>query len=307
MSILIEADELRALVQQDAPVRVLDVRWSLAQPDGRPAYLAGHIPGAVYVDLEADLAGHGAPSDGRHPLPAVDDLQAAARRWGIDDGDTVVVYDDLGNLSSARAWWLLGHAGVSDVRMLDGALRAWTDAGLPLEHGERTITRGTVHLSYGSRATLAIDEAAELARTGVLLDARAPERFRGDVEPVDPRAGHIPGAVNAPAAVTLDATGRFLPREQLRATFEALGVRPDAPTGVYCGSGVMAAADIAALALAGFDAALYPGSWSAWSNTPGRPVATGLAAPAATAPAVARATTAAQTPGATNRRAATDE
>ncbi|UFS58289.1 sulfurtransferase [Subtercola endophyticus] len=275
MSILTTAEELKSLIDSGAPVRVLDVRWRLGGPAGHPLYLEGHIPTAVYVDLDTELARHGEPAEGRHPVPEIADLQAAARSWGINDGDTVVVYDDLKNLSSARAWWLLTNAGIADVKLLDGSLRAWTGAGYELESGESNVTPGNVTLEYGSLPTLTIDEAAAFPEVGVLLDARAPERFRGDVEPIDPRAGHIPGAFNAPATANVDANGHFLPADELRAQFVAAGVRPDAPVGVYCGSGVTAAADAVALTLAGFKPALFPGSWSAWSNTPDRPVATG--------------------------------
>ncbi|HEU0205728.1 MAG TPA: sulfurtransferase [Pseudolysinimonas sp.] len=258
------------------PLRLLDVRWRLDRPDGRADYLAGHIPGAVYVDLDTELARQGEPQDGRHPLPPVEQMQRHARAWGIDTGDTVVVYDDLKNLSAARAWWLLRYAGVDDVRLLDGALSAWRDAGLPLEMGEPPASApGSVTLQYGALPTLTIDEAAALPDAGVLLDARAGERFCGEVEPIDPRAGHIPGALSAPTTENVDADGRFLPPEQLRARFAALGVEPGISVGAYCGSGVTAAHEVVALALAGFEAALYAGSWSQWANHPERPVAVG--------------------------------
>jgi thiosulfate/3-mercaptopyruvate sulfurtransferase len=274
-SVLVTADELAAALSSDTPPVVLDVRWRLDRPDGRPAYLDGHIPGAVYVDLDHELAQHGEPGDGRHPLPPVEALQEAARGWGLNDGDAVVVYDDLKNLSSARAWWLLRYAGVADVRLLDGSLRAWTGSGRELVGGETAVEPGDVTLSYGALPTLSIEEAGALPATGVLLDARAGERYRGETEPIDPRAGHIPGALNAPATENVDANGRFLGSEQLRERFEAIGVRADAPVGVYCGSGVTAAADAVALTLAGYAPALYPGSWSQWSNDSTRPVATG--------------------------------
>jgi len=276
MSLLIEPAALHDLLESGS-VRVLDVRWSLGGPAGAPLHEAGHIPSAVYVDLETELAGHGRPDDGRHPLPPVQSLQAAARRWGIRSGDTVVVYDDLGNLSAARAWWLLRHAGLADVRLLDGGLRAWREAGLPLETGPVAPEAGDIELAYGSMPVLDLDGAGEQPERGVLLDARAPERFRGEKEPVDPRAGHIPGARNAPAAANLDDAGRFLPPETLRARFAELGVDSDTSVAVYCGSGVTAAADVAALELAGIRAALYPGSWSQWSNHAERPVETGAA------------------------------
>jgi thiosulfate/3-mercaptopyruvate sulfurtransferase len=273
--LLITPTELSALLDSDQTVRVLDVRWRLDRPDGRPAYLEGHIPTAVYVDLDHDLAEHGEPQDGRHPLPSVEKLQASARGWGINDGEIVVVYDDLKNMSSARAWWLLRYAGIRDVRVLDGSLRGWTAAGFEMETGEADVEPGSVALNYGALPILTIDDAAALPSTGILLDARAGERYRGESEPMDPKAGHIPGAISAPTPENVDADGRFLDPETLRQRFTALGVTNGTSVGVYCGSGVTAAHDTLALALAGFDAALYPGSWSQWSNHPDRPVATG--------------------------------
>nr|WP_236628824.1 sulfurtransferase [Cryobacterium roopkundense] len=270
---MISPHDLARELDARSDLRVLDVRWKLGAPPGFHDYRSGHIPGAAYVDLERELAGHGAPTEGRHPLPPIDVLQAAARSWGINPGDTVVVYDDLGNQSAARAWWLLRHAGVEKVLLLDGALAAWRRAGLPLETGDALPAPGTVSLGYGGLPTLDADSAAHLARTGILLDARAAARFRGDVEPIDPRAGHIPGAISAPGGDLLDAEDCFLPVERLRAHFIRLGAT-DA-VGVYCGSGVTAAHTAAALAIAGFTPALYPGSWSQWSNLPDRPVATG--------------------------------
>lgn len=279
---LITANELAALLDDaasgGAPIRVLDVRWSLGGPDGLPLYEAGHIPGAVYVDLDTELARHGEPHEGRHPLPAVADFQSVARRWGINDGDTVVVYDDWNSLAAGRAWWLLRYMGVENVRVLDGALSAWTAAGHPLAAGLADITNaqpGTVTLSTGNEPVLSTDDAAALAETGVLLDARAGERYRGEVEPIDPRAGHIPGAISAPTSGNLNDAGHFLDPETLRERYEALGVSLDRAVGVYCGSGVTAAHDALALTVAGFRPALFPGSWSAWANQPERPVATG--------------------------------
>ncbi|MCL2515586.1 MAG: sulfurtransferase [Microbacteriaceae bacterium] len=261
------------------PVRVLDVRWRLDQPDGRADFELGHIPGAVYVDLDTELAlppEQRRPADGRHPLPAVEVLQQAARAWGLDAGDTVVVYDDLKNLSSARAWWLLRHAGVADVRLLDGSLRAWTSAGNPLETGPTDApTPGSVTLAYGALPVIPLDGVLEFAASGTLLDARAADRYRGEVEPVDPRPGHIPGAVSAPTTENVDAAGRFLTPSELRARFAAVGVTDAAPVGAYCGSGVTAAHEAVALTLAGFEPALFPGSYSQWSNHPELPVALG--------------------------------
>ena len=279
---LVSANELAALLSDGAsggvPVRVLDVRWSLGGPAGLPLYEAGHIPGAVYVDLETELARHGEPQEGRHPLPTVEDFQDAARRWGINDGDAVVVYDDWNNLAAGRAWWLLRYMGVENVQVLDGALSAWTAAGQPLATSSddmATTQPGTVTLNAGNEPVLTADDAAALADTGVLLDARAGERYRGETEPIDPRAGHIPGAISAPTSGNLNDAGQFLDAETLRERYEALGVRVDRAVGVYCGSGVTAAHDALALTVAGFRPALFPGSWSAWSNQPERPVATG--------------------------------
>lgn len=274
MSILISAAELDV-----APptVRVLDVRWTLGAPDGKGDYLAGHVPGAVYVDLDSELARHGTPQDGRHPLPDPAALQESARGWGLDDGDTVVVYDGGGNLAAARAWWLLRDAGVADVRLLDGALPAWIAAGHPLATGPEQHARGTITLRPHLLSTVDIDGAAKFPTDGVLLDARAGARYRGETEPIDPRAGHIPGAVSAPTSDNLAEDGTFLPADRLRERFGALGVTGDRPVAAYCGSGITAAHTVVALILAGFTPALYAGSWSQWANHPDRPVASGPA------------------------------
>lgn len=273
--VLVGAEELRRLLDSGDPPLVLDVRWALGDPHGREHYRTGHVPGAVYADLDTELAAAPSPRGGRHPLPDITDLQAAARRWGLRAGAPVVVYDDLGNTAAARAWWLLRWAGVADVRLLDGALGAWRAAGFPLESGEGVAEPGDIELVAGRLPVLDADEAAELAGQGVLLDARAVERYRGETEPVDPRAGHIPGAVSAPTGDNLASDGTFRPTEQLRARFAALGADGGTPVGVYCGSGVTAAHQIVALTLAGIDATLFPGSWSAWSADPDRPAVLG--------------------------------
>jgi thiosulfate/3-mercaptopyruvate sulfurtransferase len=273
--VLIDARSLHHELLGPNPPAVLDVRWKLGDPDGRVHYAERHIPTAVYVDLETELAGPPSQQLGRHPLPELDALQNATRRWGVRQGQRVVVYDDLGGLSAARAWWLLRWAGVPDVRILDGALGAWLQEGLPVESGELSAEPGDVVLEPARLPVLDADQAAEKARTGVLLDARAGERYRGEQEPVDPRAGHIPGAVSTPTAANLGPDGRFLDPATLRARFESAGVDGEQPVGAYCGSGVTAAHLLAALRIAGFDATLYPGSWSAWSTDPARPVAVG--------------------------------
>lgn len=275
VDILVSADELATLLTdpEHRPV-VLDVRWQLGGPPGHGEYLGGHVPGAVFADLDNELARHGAPEDGRHPLPDPADLQRAVRRWGLSAGTPVVVYDGQGNLAAARAWWLLRWAGVTDVRLLDGGLPAWIAAGHELATGDVVPAPGDIELTSGALPTLDVDEVETFADDGVLLDARAAERFRGETEPVDPKAGHIPGAVSAPTGANLAGDGRFLSADELRQRFTALGAVDGEPVGVYCGSGVTAAHQAAALAIAGFDAVLYPGSWSQWSNLD-KPVATG--------------------------------
>jgi thiosulfate/3-mercaptopyruvate sulfurtransferase len=273
MPVLITAQEVSERLAAGKRTVLLDVRWVLGDPHGREHYLAGHLPGAVFVDMDAELAGHGEPRDGRHPLPAEADFQTTVHRWGINAGDTVVIYDDAGSAAAARAWWLLGYAGIGNVHLLDGGLAAWRDAGLPLSAGEVTVEQGNAVVRFGAKATIDTKGAGEWA--GILLDARAGERYRGEAEPIDPRAGHIPGAVSAPTMENLAPDKTFLPPEALRTRFAALGVADGSAVAVYCGSGVTAAHQIAALEIAGFTAALYPGSWSAWSNRPELPVATG--------------------------------
>jgi thiosulfate/3-mercaptopyruvate sulfurtransferase len=274
MPLLVTPAELAELAASTTPLRILDVRWRLDRPDGRPEYLAGHVPGAVFVDLGRELARPGPPSEGRHPLPTREGLQAAARRWGVRRGDTVVVYDDWNSVSAARAWWLLSRMGVEDVRVLDGGIAAWTADGRALGQGDVVPDTGDVELTELADGFATIDEAAAWPETGVLLDVRAAERYRGEVEPMDPAAGHIPGAVNLPASTYLDG-GRFRDADELRAVFAGVGVTSGVPVAAYCGSGVTAAHTALAGQLSGLDVTVYPGSWSQWSNTPGRPVATG--------------------------------
>ncbi|GIG39030.1 sulfurtransferase [Cellulomonas phragmiteti] len=276
--VLVDVDELARLLADDETPTLLDVRWVLGRTDGHEQYLAGHLPGAVHVDLDTELAAPPSPAAGRHPLPDVADLERAARRWGVREGGAVVVYDDAGGMSAARAWWLLRWAGVRDVRILDGGLGAWAQAGYEVEPGDVVPEPGDVVLVPGALTTVDADGAAALATDGVLLDARAPERYAGQVEPVDPRAGHVPGACSAPTSANLGPDGRFLDGESLAARFAAVGVPAGGdgpPVAVYCGSGVTAAHQVAALAVIGVDAALYPGSWSQWAHDPDRPVATG--------------------------------
>ncbi|MDH6193902.1 thiosulfate/3-mercaptopyruvate sulfurtransferase [Mycobacterium frederiksbergense] len=276
--VVVTAGELRERIASGAPVTLLDVRWSLAEPNGESAYLSGHLPGAVYVSLDDDLADHRVTGRGRHPLPSGQDLQAAVRRWGVRAGVPTVVYDDWNRAGSARAWWVLTAAGIDDVRILDGGLAAWSAAGGSLQTGPVMPEPGDVtvihdDLYQGARRTLTAEQA--LSGVGVLLDARAPERFRGEVEPVDPVAGHIPGAVNLASTRLLAGDGTLLPDARLHALLADCGVAGSADVGAYCGSGVTAALAVAGLAAAGVDVALYPGSWSEWVSDPDRPVARG--------------------------------
>lgn len=254
----------------------LDVRWALGRTDGHEQYLAGHVPGAAYVHLETDLADpRGDGTRGRHPLPDSGRLAAAMRRAGVRNDRPVVVYDDVSGTSAARAWWLLAHHGHPDVRVLDGGWSAYRAAGGPVATGEESPEPGDFEAGPGALPVVDADEAARIAREGVLVDARVAERFRGETEPVDPVAGHIPGAVNVPTALNL-REGRLADLADLRATYDTVGaLGPATEVGVYCGSGVTAAHDVLALRLLGVDAALYPGSWSAWVSDPSRPVDTG--------------------------------
>lgn len=274
MSNFVSPDELIELREQGAPVRVIDVRWRLDRPDGRTEYLDGHIPGAVYVALDSELATHGEASEGRHPLPSTETLQAAVRRWGVDEGDLVVAYDDAKGLAAARAWWLLRQAGI-DVRVLDGGIRGWVAAGHDVDTTDETPEPGTALLREIGDDALSIDEAAAFPASGVLLDVRAAERYRGETEPLDPIAGHIPGAVNLPTMLHLDADGRILDAATVRANLATVGIAEGTRVAAYCGSGVTAAHTALVLDEVGIDAKVFPGSWSQWSNTPGRPVATG--------------------------------
>lgn len=271
----VRVPDLVSLMAGTEAVRLLDVRWRLDRPtEGPGAYADGHIPGAVFVDMERDLAAHGTPQDGRHPLPSREVLQAAAQRWGLRRGDTVVIYDDSKGLAASRAWWLLRQYGV-EARVLDGGLAAWRRAGHPLETGTLAPAPGDLVLDDPRGDDLSIDEAAAFPAHGVLIDARAPERYRGETEPLDPVAGHIPGAVNLPMATLLDAEGMLRDESGLRDAFAALGVDSGTSVAAYCGSGITAAHTALVLAELDIDAKVFPGSWSQWSNTPGRPVATG--------------------------------
>jgi len=253
-------------------VTVLDVRYRLGGPPGRPEFEAGHVPGAAYVDLDDDLAGVPGPG-GRHPLPETDTFLAAMRRAGVRQSRPVVVYDDWAGRAAARCWWLLRHHGHAHVRVLDGGWAAWRASDGDVEIGpDRPRPAGDLD---GEPGAMPVVDALSAMGVSVLVDARAPERYRGETEPVDPVAGHVPGAVNVPTEANLDADGRFRTAEELRDVYAAVGVTAGVDAAAYCGSGVTACHDLLALEVAGVRAALYPGSWSEWVADPSRPVETG--------------------------------
>jgi thiosulfate/3-mercaptopyruvate sulfurtransferase len=271
---LIDAEGLADLIDGEHPPVLLDVRWSLAGGPERAEYLAGHIPGAQFVNMDTDLAGP-AGAGGRHPLPSPERFAAAMRRAGVRSDTTVVVYDAGNATSAARAWWLLRRLGHPDVRVLDGGFAAWQRAGRPAETDVTAVTEGDFGPGAPGAAVVEADDVLRAAADGVLLDARDRERYLGEVEPVDPVAGHIPGAVSAPTRDNVAGDGTFLGPAALRDRFTALGVSGTQPVTVYCGSGITAAHEVLALEVAGFRAAMYPGSWSHWITDPARPVATG--------------------------------
>lgn len=270
---LISPDVLAELISAASPLpTILDIRWQLATGADGDAYREGHIPGAVFIDLDRQLSDP--PSErGRHPLPDVDRFGAEMRKAGVSGARPVVVYDAATSMAAARGWWLLRYFGHPDVAVLDGGFAAWIAAGLPVETKAPSPEPGDFAARPGSMPVLTVDDVAAIAAEGVLIDARAPERFTGVEELVDPVGGHIPGARSRPTSANLDSTGRFLSPATLRQEFQRAGVDEDVAIAAYCGSGVTAAHEVLALELAGFRAALYPGSWSEWVADPGRPVA----------------------------------
>ena len=278
-SVLITIAKLHEAMQSSNPPVILDVRWelptSLAPFDGKPDYLAGHIPGAVYLDLDTELAEPPAKAQGRHPLPTDQRLQQALERCGVTPEKLIVAYDAIGGLGAARAWWLLRDAGFN-VRLLDGGYPAWQAAGYPIETGEVIPHPSQLKLERGKLPIIEIDEIPAFVESGILLDARGGPRYTGESEPLDARPGHIPGAHSAPSGHDIDKEGHFLSDEELQQRFTRHGISADgAPVAVYCGSGVTAAHEIAALAIVGIEAALFPGSYSQWSADQARPIETG--------------------------------
>ena len=267
---LITAGQLARLLDEKKAVVLLDVIDEPgAAPDSRPK-----IPGALSVDLATDFSGKPAPQAGRRPLPDIAELQSRSRAWGIRSDSAVIVYDNSGGAQASRAWWTLRWAGFGNVRVLDGGLAAWIAAGRPTsDHLAKSAAHaGEVVLSPGHMPTIDADEAAHLARQSRLVDARPRSSYVG--EPGKAGTGHIPGAIHAPSAGNI-ADGKFKSNEELDARFRSLGADGSERIGVYCGSGNAAAHAIAAMSAVGLDAALYVGSWSAWSADPSRPVATG--------------------------------
>ncbi|MFF1381741.1 sulfurtransferase [Streptomyces sp. NPDC058308] len=271
MNPIISASQLAGELAGQNPPVLLDVRWQ-HQGSMRSAYEEAHIPSAVFVDLDADLAGP-AGAGGRHPLPDPDRFGAVMRAAGVSGDRDVVVYDGGQNWAAARLWWMLRWTGHPSVRVLDGGIALWTGS---LEEGPgHAPAEGSFEPAPNDTDLLDADSAAALARSGLLLDARAAERYRGEVEPIDSVAGHIPGAVSAPTTENVAEDGSFKPAAELADRFKALGASGTSEVGVYCGSGVSGAHEVLALAVAGIPASLYVGSWSQWSADPSRPVATG--------------------------------
>lgn len=270
MSSLLSATELRSLDD----VILIDVSYVLGGPPGRTLYDAGHLPGAHYVDTDTELA---APpgAGGRHPLPSATVVSEALRRCGVSDDSSVVVYDQATSLSAARAWWVFRYFGLSDVRVLDGGLAAWREAGGDVVLDEPAAGAGTFVARPGQLPVLTAAGAAKQPARGALLDVRTAERYAGEKEPIDPVAGHIPGAFNLPIAGLQLPDGRFRSAAEIRAELEALGVADAPELGTYCGSGITAAQAALALDQAGIDATVYVGSWSDWITDPSRPIATG--------------------------------
>lgn len=278
---IITADALRTM-QDAGEVAILECSFDLADTEaGRLEFAHGHIPGACYLHLDEDLSAPASKSRGRHPLPEPETLAEALRAAGVKAGEQVVAYDIQGGPYAARLWWMLRWLGHEAVAVLDGGKAAWIAAGLPVEVGQGTHRERGDFAVVSVDATRAVDADQVLANIGdphsLVVDARSPERFRGEPNALDPVAGHIPGARNRFFKDNLDADGRFKPAEQLRAEFAAvLGSHAPGEVVLQCGSGVTACHNALAMEIAGLEGArLYPGSWSQWIADPARPVATG--------------------------------
>ncbi len=279
--LLVSTDWLAAHLN-DPNIRVVDVRWYLLEKDkvGREEYLRGHIPGAIFLDVDADLASPVGQGPGRHPLPRLDAFAETMARAGVGADTHVIAYDDKGGAVAARLWWLLRYAGHDRVSLLDGGITPWMAESRPLQTEVPTFQRASFvaqpHPDW--RVGFQTVDALRNDPKALLLDVRLPERYAGKFEPLDPRAGHVPGAKSAPLAGNLRSVDdlRFLDPAALRERFNQLGANDAERIVVYCGSGVNACQTIFALQLAGIDGALlYEGSWSDWSRTPGAPIAVG--------------------------------
>jgi thiosulfate/3-mercaptopyruvate sulfurtransferase len=279
---LISPSALLPMLESARGLVLLDVRWRLGahhpggEYDSRGEYDTAHIPGAIYVDFESDLSGPADEQAGRHPLPPAEAVEQTAASWGVGPDSVVVVYDDTGGMSAARAWWLLRWIGHERVHVLNGGLDAWRKADGPLTAAE-TPPPTVLPPAPGDRDSMPTVDADDLVagNVEVLLDARSTPRYRGEEEPIDRVAGHIPGAISAPTTDNLDTDGSFLSPDELRRRFERLGATTGKRVAVYCGSGVTAAHEVLALEVAGIRASLFPASWSGWIADPDRPVATG--------------------------------
>ena len=259
--------------------RIVDTRFDLFDTGaGESAYLEAHVPGAVYAHLDRDLAGPVGPETGRHPLPDAPAWESTVRALGITADTRVVIYDAAGGAIAARLWWMLRWAGHRRTAVLDGGWQHWRDGGFPVAAGPTRVAASAFHADFADHWVVASGaEAERFAAAGMLFDARAPERFRGDVEPIDKAAGHVPGAVNAPFGDNLDAAGRFRAGPELLALYRRrLGGQPAHASATMCGSGVTACHNLLAMEIAGLGGGrLYVGSWSGWIGDPARPVATG--------------------------------
>ena len=276
---LIQAEDLAKRLE-DTALRIFDCRFDLARPDaGRAHYDDEHLPGAAYADLNRDLSAPQTPGSGRHPLPEPAAFAARLREWGVSGDSVVVAYDDGNSMHAARLWWMLRWLGHRKALVLDGGMRRWMQLGLPLDEKIPSHPPGNFVAHPHPEFVVGAQEVLTASGNGtsLILDVRAPERYRGDVEPIDAVAGHVPGARNHPFTTSLGADGRFLPAAGLRAALEdRLGGMPAQGTIAMCGSGVSACHLLLAMDVAGLPGArLYAGSWSEWSRDPSRPVARG--------------------------------
>jgi thiosulfate/3-mercaptopyruvate sulfurtransferase len=274
-SVLLTPSELQGLRDGGADVAVLAVH-SVNPYTGQVSFDGRRIPGAIDTQAYRDFQAATSPQGGQRPLPDILALQEKARLWGLRKESTIVVYDGDRSMTAARAWWVLKWAGFTDVRVLDGAFPAWLASGLPVSKESVATHPSDVSLTPGHMPELDADKALNMARDGVLLDARIkPNYIGGPVEPGAPARGHIPHAISSPAHDNLTDYGTFTDSQTLKEMYGALGVDGIVDVGVYCGAGMSAAHTVLALAAIGITAALYPGSWSAWVSDPDRPVVVG--------------------------------